>query len=310
MKTAVVYDPRYLLHETGWGHPERPERLVAVQKVLKGPLAKKLLHLSPRLATSEEITLIHDSEYVAKIEKTAGLDVSLDADTQASPHSWEAAQLAVGGMLTAVDSVFEGKADHAFAFVRPPGHHAERERAMGFCLFNNVAIAAEYAMRSKDCRRVLIIDYDVHHGNGTQWAFYDRSDVFYISTHRYPFYPGTGSEREDGRGMGKGYTLNIPFSGGEGDEEHLSVFEKKVIPVSRDYAPDLILLSAGFDSHRLDPLGGMNVTGAGFAGMTRQILDVAKKVCGGKVVCVLEGGYSLEGLTESVTSVLETMVGD
>ena len=286
------------------------------------PVGKKVIRLEPRLAAPEEISLIHDFEYVKKIEKTAGHEIQLDPDTRTSPHSWEAARLAVGGLLTCVDWVFDVGAGssrpgrenraptprNAFAFVRPPGHHAERARAMGFCLFNNVAIAAEYAIRRKNCKKILIIDYDVHHGNGTQWAFYNRNDVFYISTHRYPFYPGTGARREEGEGQGKGFTLNVPFPGGEGDEEYLRAFETEVIPSTLDYQPDLILVSAGFDAHRLDPLGGMNVTAGGFAEMTRKILKAAGEVCGGKTILVLEGGYSLEGLSESVEKCLRVMV--
>lgn len=306
--TAVIWDQRYLLHETGLRHPESPNRLLAIKKVLEGSsIGKKLIRLEPRLATPEEISLVHDFEYVKKIEKTAGLNIQLDPDTHASPKSWEVACLAVGGVLAAVDWVTAGEDRNAFAFVRPPGHHAERARAMGFCLFNNVAIAAEYALRQKGCRRVLIMDYDVHHGNGTQRAFYDRKDVFYISTHRYPFYPGTGSRREEGEKEGRGYTLNIPFSGGEGDEEYLAVFDREVIPVSADYRPDLILVSAGFDAHRLDPLGGMNVTGAGFAEMTQSLLKLSSAVCQGRTLLVLEGGYSLEGLWESVEKCLSVM---
>jgi acetoin utilization deacetylase AcuC-like enzyme len=316
MSTAVVWDQRYLLHETGLWHPESPARLEAIRKVLEErPIGKKVIRLEPRLATLEEIALVHDFDYVKKIEETTGHDIQLDPDTQASPHSWEAARLAVGGLLACVDWVCDVGAGfkpaptprNAFAFVRPPGHHAERARAMGFCLFNNVAIAAEYAIRQKNCKRILIIDYDVHHGNGTQWSFYDRNDVFYISTHRYPFYPGTGARREEGEEQGKGYTLNIPFPGGEGDDEYLKAFDREVIPISRDYHPDLILVSAGFDAHRLDPLGGMNVTAGGFAEMTRKILEAASQTCGGKTILVLEGGYSLQGLAESVERCLEVM---
>ena len=304
-KTGVLWDARYLDHITGPGHPERPERLQAIGRVLnERPIGKKVISLQPRPATLEEIALIHDFEYVRKIEKTAGLDVQLDPDTSTSPGTWDAARLAVGGLLNAVDAVFEGKVQNAFAFVRPPGLHAEKARAMGFCLFNNVAIAAEYAIRTKNCRRVLIVDYDVHHGNGTQWAFYDRSDVFFISTHRYPFYPGTGSRREEGEGKGKGYTLNVTFPGGEGDHEYLKAFDDTVLPAMRDYRPDFILVSAGFDAHRLDPLGGMNVTADGFGRMSEGILRAAGEACGGKAVFVLEGGYSLEGLEESVESCL------
>lgn len=307
-KTAVVWDERYLKHETGAWHPERPERLLAIRRVLdESAVGKKLIRLDPREATIEEISLIHDLEYVKKIEKTAGREVQLDADTAASPGSWEAARLAVGGLLNSVDAVFDGRASNAFAFVRPPGHHAERDRAMGFCLFNNVAIAAEYALREKGCRRVAVIDYDVHHGNGTQWAFYDRDDVFYLSMHRYPFYPGTGARREEGKGKGRGYTLNIPFSGGQGDDEYLLAFEKEILPAVGQYRPDLVLVSAGYDAHRLDPLGGMNVTAEGFSRMTAGILDVATKSCEGRAIFVLEGGYSLEALSESVDRCLEVM---
>ena len=355
--TAAIWDPRYLLHDTGLWHPERPERLQAIKKVLDkftspergvegearsgfagrgGDASPLLTRLEPRMATPEEISLVHDSEYVKKIEETAGHDIQLDPDTPVSPKSWEAACLAVGGMLTAVDWILEGvgtggatgggpppdrseartaggygsdrtRSHNAFAFVRPPGHHAERARAMGFCLFNNVAIAAEYALRKPGIGKVLIVDYDVHHGNGTQSAFYDRNDVFYISTHRYPFYPGTGARKEEGTGKGKGFTLNVPFSGGQGDEEYLKAFDDEIIPAARDFGPDLILISAGYDAHRLDPLGGMNVTSKGFAEMTRRILEIADQSCSGKVLCVLEGGYSLEGLAESVEECLKAM---
>ncbi len=177
---------------------------------------------------------------------------------------------------------------------------------MGFCVFNNVAIAAEYALHQKNAKRVAIMDYDVHHGNGTQWSFYDRPDVFYLSTHRYPFYPGTGSRKEEGQGKGAGFTLNVPMKEGQGDHEYLMVFEQEILPALRDYKPDLLLVSAGYDAHRLDPLGGMNVTGAGFAQMTGSLLKVARKTCEGRMVLVLEGGYSLEGLSESVEKCLET----
>ncbi len=361
-QTAVIWDERYLLHDTGLWHPERPERLLAIKKVLdERPIGKKLIRLEPRLATPEEIAVIHDTEYIRRIQESAGHDIQLDPDTPVSPKSWEAACLAVGGMLHAVDwitgpgmfskdcrrklsearSTTASKGERAesaggrlagqgarrtagsgeqsgenipgpvmrrvFAFVRPPGHHAERARAMGFCLFNNVAIAAEYALRKEGIRRILIVDYDVHHGNGTQGAFYDRADVFYISTHRYPFYPGTGARKEEGEGKGKGFTLNIPFSGGQGDEEYLKAFDQEIIPTARDFKPDIILVSAGYDAHRLDPLGGMNVTAEGFARMTAMIRTVADQYCDGKMVMVLEGGYSLQGLTESVEKCLEVI---
>ncbi len=309
--TAILWDDHYLLHEPGAGHPERPDRLRASKKAIdrvKHDHPGKIVELKPRLATDEEISLIHDSEHVSKVRQTAGHHVDLDPDTHASPHTWEAASLAVGGLLECVDRVMNAQAKNAFAFVRPPGHHAERERAMGFCFFNNVAIAAEYALRRHDAKRVAIMDYDVHHGNGTQWSFYERADVFYLSTHRYPFYPGTGSRREEGQGPGKGYTLNATFEGGEGDEEYLKVFDQEIIPAIDAYQPDLILVSAGYDAHRDDPLGGMEVTGAGFGSMQKRLLEVAERHAGGKLINVLEGGYSLEGLEESVASCLKEMV--
>jgi acetoin utilization deacetylase AcuC-like enzyme len=306
--TGVLWDARYLDHVTGPWHPERPERLAAIRRVLtETETGRRCVSIEPRFAAIEEIALVHDFEYVRKIEKTAGLDIELDPDTPVSPGSWDAARLAVGGMLNAVDAVFEGKVDNAFAFVRPPGHHAEKARAMGFCLFNNVAIAAEYAIRTKGCRRVAIVDFDVHHGNGTQWAFYDRSDVFFLSTHRYPFYPGTGSRREEGEGKGRGYTLNVTFGGGEGDHEYLKAFDDLLIPSLGDYSPDFVLVSAGYDAHRLDPIGGMNVTDEGFGRMSEAILQVAEKACSGRSVFVLEGGYSLEGLAGSVEATLRAM---
>lgn len=308
MKTAVVWDERYLKHDMGPWHPERPERLTAIRGVLeKSDIKERTRLLEPRFATLEEIAMVHDFEYVKKIEKTAGRAVQLDPDTSTSEGTWDAARLAVGGLLNGVDAVYEGRARNAFAFVRPPGHHAERERAMGFCLFNNVAVAAEYALRQKNAPRVAIMDYDVHHGNGTQWSFYDRSDVLYISMHRYPFYPGTGARKEEGRGKGKGYTLNLPFDGGEGDHEYLLAFDNEILPALRSYDPDLLLVSAGYDAHRLDPLGGMNVTGSGFAQMTAALRKIAEEVCGGRMVLVLEGGYSLEGLSESVEACLKEM---
>ena len=310
-KTCIVLDDRYLDHQPGAWHPERPDRLRAVQKAvdeIKKTQAEKLIELKPRLATDEEIAMIHDSEHVYKIKKTAGHHVDLDPDTHASPLTWQTAALAVGGLLECVDQVMTEQSQNAFAFVRPPGHHAERERAMGFCFFNNVAIAAEYALRQHNAKRIVIMDYDVHHGNGSQHSFYDRSDVFYISTHRYPFYPGTGDEREEGRGAGKGYTLNVTFEGGEGDEEYLKAFDQKIVPAINAYKPDLILVSAGYDAHREDPLGGMEVTGKGFGMMHQKLLESAQKNCGGKLVSVLEGGYNLEGLEESVRECLLKML--
>lgn len=308
-KTLILWDPRYLLHDMGHGHPESPARLEVIGRVLEEPeIRTRVQIIAPRAATLEEISLLHDADYVRQVETTEGHEVPLDPDTTACPHSWEAARLAVGGVLECVDRICASESAieerSAFAFVRPPGHHAERARAMGFCLFNNAALGAEYALKRHGLKRVLIMDYDVHHGNGTQHAFYDRSDVFYISTHRYPFYPGTGARREEGAGEGRGYTRNIPFSGGEGDHEYLMAFDREVLPVAEDFAPELVIVSAGYDAHELDPLGGMNVTAEGFARMTEGLRRVARKTAGGRILLVLEGGYSLKGLADSVRASL------
>jgi len=310
-KIALVQDPHYLEHITGVMHPERPERLLVIKKMLtETGLIERAVSLEPRKATEEEIAGVHTRGLIEEVKATQHRDSTyLDPDTHASRHSWEAAQLAAGGLLVAIDALTEGTVDEAFAFPRPPGHHAERDHAMGFCLFNNVAIAAQYALTKKGMKKILILDFDVHHGNGTQHIFEERSDVFYISTHRYPFYPGTGSAHELGRGKGEGYTLNLPMGAGEGDEDYEEVFGQKITPAVLQYKPDLMILSAGFDAHRLDPLGGMEVTNEGYRRMAEHI-EAMKKKCGNiPVLYALEGGYSLKGLSESVREVVEIMMG-
>jgi acetoin utilization deacetylase AcuC-like enzyme len=323
MTTGIIWDQRYLAHDTGAYHPERPERLQAIGEMLqRSAVGQQVEYIEPRMATHDEVALIHSLDHIRKIEETKGLTIQLDPDTVASPKSYDVALLAVGGLLAAVDRVVGAgprarpnqgihggmPLRNAFAFVRPPGHHAEVERAMGFCLFNNVAIAAEYARKQHGLERVFIIDYDVHHGNGTQWAFYERPDIFYCSIHRYPFYPGTGAAHEEGKGKGRGMTRNFPMSAGEGDVEYNTVFTKEILPLAKSYNPHLILLSAGYDAHERDPLGGMNVSAAGFARMTAGLLQVAEETCGGKLVAVLEGGYDLQGLADSVEACLKEMV--
>jgi acetoin utilization deacetylase AcuC-like enzyme len=225
---------------------------------------------------------------------------ALDPDTCISPDSYRVALLAVGGALLAVDQVVEGRPDNAFVALRPPGHHAERERAMGFCLFNNVAIAARYAQRRYGLKRVLIVDWDVHHGNGTQHTFEDDPSVLFFSTHQFPFYPGTGRTSERGTGAGLGYTLNVPLAAGCGDNEYRQVFEKILYPAAQAFEPQLVLVSAGFDAHRNDPLASMNVTEDGYAHMTSIVRDIAERYCEGRLVSLLEGGYNLEALAHSV----------
>ncbi len=308
-KTGIIHDPRYLLHETGNFHPERPDRLRAIEKRLKEDhWLEKFQEISPRKATSDEILLVHDREHLEQVAHTAEKEgVYLDGDTFAGPNTYDISLLAAGGLLEAIDRVVAGELQNAFALVRPPGHHAERSYSMGFCIFNNVGVAAEYLIKKHHFKKVAVIDYDVHHGNATQHMFYDRPDIFYISTHRYPFYPGTGAASEKGKGAGAGYTLNVPMSAGEGDAEYQAVFQDKIIPALREYRSDFLLVSAGFDAHFRDPLGGMRVTEQGFHYMTKELVQVAQNYCDGKIVFTLEGGYDLEGLSKSVEEVFKVL---
>jgi acetoin utilization deacetylase AcuC-like enzyme len=311
-KTGIVKDTRYLQHSAGFAHPESPERLAAIYEMLDNPLMHwKFTHIEPREASHKEIETIHSPSYIEFIASTAGQRcVYLDPDTATSPETYEIAKLAVGGICNAIDSVIEGKVDNAFAFVRPPGHHAEKDTAKGFCVFNNVAIGAMHAILKHGLKRILIVDWDLHHGNGTQHSFYNDPRVLYFSTHQYPYYPGTGSLQEIGRGPGEGYTINVPLREGAGDASFVTIFHKILEPVALEYQPELILLSAGFDTYFQDPLGGMRVTPEGFAAMMRILLNIADACCQGRLVAVLEGGYHVAGLTRSVKAVLEEMLDE
>lgn len=312
LNTGIVKDVRYLRHETAVFHPESPKRLEAIYKMLDDSEMDGKFHvIEPVYATHEDIGMVHKQAYIEFVAKTAGKGHSnLDPDTETSPESYDTAKLAAGGVCNAIDSVAEGKLHNAFAFVRPPGHHAEADRAAGFCIFNNIAIGALHAIKKHDMKRILIVDWDLHHGNGTQHSFYDDPRVLYFSTHQYPYYPGSGSVNEIGRGQGLGYTINVPLRVGPGDAEFLKIFRTILKPVALDYKPDLVLLSAGFDIYYKDPLGGMNVSPAGFANLIRVILDIADECCNGKLVTVLEGGYDLTGLTQSTKKVLQEMRGE
>jgi acetoin utilization deacetylase AcuC-like enzyme len=311
-KTGVVQDKRYLQHSAGSYHPESPERLAAIYKMLSSPsMSAKFTQIEPREATHKEIETIHSPSYVEFIASTVGqANVYLDPDTATSPESYEIAKLAVGGLCNAIDAVMEKKVDNAFAFVRPPGHHAEKNSAAGFCIFNNVAIGAMHAILKHNLKKILIVDWDLHHGNGTQHSFYSDPRILYFSTHQYPYYPGTGSLQEIGHGRGEGYTINVPLRGGAGDASFVKIFLKILEPVALKFKPDLVLLSAGFDTYYQDPLGAMRVTPAGFAAMTRVLLNIADSCCDGHFVAVLEGGYHVVGLTDSVKAVLEEMRDD
>ncbi|MEE9263702.1 MAG: histone deacetylase [Vicinamibacteria bacterium] len=309
--TGVAYTPRFKDHRTGDGHPESPARMDAAARALATPkLAEKLTALEPRVAEQEEVLLVHTQRHFDEIMETRGQEQTyLDNDTVTSPDSADTALLAVGSVLSAVDAVMGDEVDNAFALLRPPGHHAKPDKAMGFCLFNNIAIAARHAIRTRNLERVLIIDFDLHHGNGTQKAFYTSPEVLYVSTHQWPHYPGTGSLEEIGRDAGEGFTLNAPMPAGMGDAEYLSIFRSIIGPVARESAPQLVLVSAGFDAYFKDPLGSMGLTERGYAALTREILSVADATCGGKAVFALEGGYHLSGLEQSIVSVLEVMAG-
>ncbi len=312
-RTGIVRDERYIDHITDDYHPENPNRLRAIYAMLqRGDMEGQFTEIPPRPATREELEMVHLPSYIDLIASTAGQPSRrLDPDTVASPKSYEVARLAVGGVLEAIEAVLQGKINNAFALVRPPGHHAETDRAMGFCIFNNIAVGAKYVMKMHGMERILIIDWDVHHGNGTQNTFYEDPEVLYLSTHRYGlFYPGTGAPAEVGSGKGEGYTVNVPISPGSGDAEYGNVFLHILKPIALSYEPQLILVSAGFDTYYRDPLGGMEMTERGYARLTNIIMDMAERTCGGKIVITLEGGYDLDGLATSVKGVLRELRGD
>jgi acetoin utilization deacetylase AcuC-like enzyme len=311
MKAGLVYGPIYLEHDTG-DHVENSQRLVAVMSYLKETgIEEKLTYLPPRPALLEELEMTHTTEYISyvksKAEKGGGW---LDPDTVMSPKSYEVALYAAGGLMVAVEAVMKGEVDNAFALVRPPGHHAIHNRAMGFCIFNNVAIAAKFALSKFNLSRVLIADFDVHHGNGTQDAFYADPRVLYFSTHQYPFYPGTGWMDETGTGEGEGTTVNLPMAAGWGDEEYLRAFNEVLVPVARRFQPQLILVSAGFDAHWADQLAMMRVSIKGFAQMAVILKELAAELCQGRLVFTLEGGYNLQAVASSIKAVFDILLGN
>ncbi|MBI5252345.1 MAG: histone deacetylase [Desulfomonile tiedjei] len=307
--TGIVRDPVFMMHDMGEYHPECPERLeIIYQMIDEFESDLNFVEIPNRGASFDEIVTNHDPRYVNQIAATAGRPPTfLDPDTSACAHSWEAASKAVGGLFNLVDGVIEGRVRNGFALVRPPGHHAERRRAMGFCFFNNVALAARHALRQHGLTRVAIVDWDLHHGNGTQNSFYEESEVLFISIHQYPHYPGTGGVREIGHGAGEGYTVNVPLASGAGDEEYLTVFHMLVAPILEAYKPQLILVSAGFDAHERDPLGGMALTESGYSQMLEILMHIAEEYCLGRLVLTLEGGYDLIALRESVKIILNVL---
>lgn len=313
-RTGFVYHPSYLEHDMGLGHPESPQRLRAIMARLEHTgLLSTFVRIDPKTTPEDSITdwitKIHAYTYVKGLKLSVPREghVSLDPDTTMSPGSLGAAYLAVGGVLAAADAIMEKRVDNAFCAVRPPGHHAEGDHAMGFCLFNNVAVAARYFQERHGLERIAVVDWDVHHGNGTQHAFYDDPSVFFFSTHQFPYYPGTGRAQERGEGRGAGYTLNVPMPAGMGDEEYLDVFNRVLRPALQAYRPEAVIISAGFDAHRDDPLAGMNLSTQGYVALSRVVKDIAGEFAQGRILSCLEGGYNLEALAASVEGHLRVL---
>ncbi len=326
MTTGVLYDERFLLHRAPYEHPEHPGRLTAIHARLEEEgLLARCEPVAAREATAAELERIHTPAHLRTIAETSRRDFSqLDPDTYASRDSAKAALLAAGGLVDLTLAVAEGRLSNGLALLRPPGHHAEADRAMGFCLFNNVAVAAKAvqnrgvaraaaqdagvaakAAQNREVERVLIVDWDLHHGNGTQHSFWEDPSVLYFSTHQFPFYPGTGAIDEIGGGAGRGYTVNVPLPAGCGDAEYLAAFDRVLLPVARGFAPDLVLVSAGYDAADGDLLGSMRITPDGYARLTQRLLGLA----GGRVVLALEGGYNLDAIARSAEASLRALLG-
>jgi acetoin utilization deacetylase AcuC-like enzyme len=307
MSTLFVHHQSFLNHLTPPGHPERPDRIRAIDRILEHERFQSLAREEAVMGEARHILLAHPEAHLDTV-RAAAPDfgrVNFDDDTAMSPGSWEAALRAVGGVCQAVDEVFERKVANAFCAVRPPGHHAETAKAMGFCLFNNAAIAARWAQRHHGAERVAIMDFDVHHGNGTQEIFWADRSVMYASTHQMPLYPGTGAVGETGDA---GTIVNAPLRSGDGSDDFKAAMEEVVLPRLTDFRPDLVLISAGFDAHHRDPLGGINLVEADFAWATAKLMDIADRSASGRVVSILEGGYDLEGLARSVAAHVMTLM--
>ena len=311
-KTGLVYHEDYLRHQAGAGHPERPERLESIMKYLTATkLLDKLVRIDPYSAEIDWIATVHTRDYINFVKQACEQDYSyLDADTGICADSYRIALLAAGGAMAAADAVMNKKVDSAFCAVRPPGHHAEKDRARGFCLFNNIAIAAKYLQQKYQIGKVLIVDWDVHHGNGTQNTFYDDPTVFYFSIHQWPHYPGSGLRTEKGIRKGEGFTLNVLLSAGHGNDDYIEIFENQLVPAAKNFKPNFILISAGFDGHYQDPLAGMQLTEKGYAQLTQIVVDLADEFCEGRIISFLEGGYNLEMLARSVAVHIEVLLGN
>jgi acetoin utilization deacetylase AcuC-like enzyme len=318
LSTGIVYTSRYLDHDTGPFHPESPARLLGIaERLERNEIMGKPFGatIAPRIASREEIELVHSPGYIGFVKECCEKGVQrLDSDTPICPESYDVALLAAGGVLLACERVNSREFDNAIALVRPPGHHAGANgRALtassaGFCIFNNIAVAAMKLIKNVGFQRVLILDFDCQHGNGTQEIFYEDDTVLYISLHQYPFYPGTGSAAERGHGRGEGFTVNCPMGAGSVEKDYLDAFQAQVLPALHRFQPQLLLISAGFDAHTDDPLASINLTEGSFARLTEHLLGISDKYCGGKVVSILEGGYNLQALARSVEAHLNVMV--
>jgi acetoin utilization deacetylase AcuC-like enzyme len=309
MSEVVIYfDPIYEEHKTGYGHPERPERLPTSMKALADAgLLEKVTVTSPRDATVAEIELVHSPKYIEQVKRVADQGGgNLDMDTAVSSATYDAALRAAGALIESVDWCQGGTSRRTFCMVRPPGHHALPSRGMGFCIFNNIAIGARYAIAKKGIERVMIVDWDAHHGNGTQEVFYEDPNVLYISLHQYPHYPGTGWIDETGKGKGKGTTVNLPFPAGTGEADYLAAFERVILPVGKRFAPDLVMVSAGYDSHAGDLLCSMRLTDSSYRKMTDYLIGFSEDCCSGRLIVTLEGGYNLSAQARSV---VQTVAG-
>jgi acetoin utilization deacetylase AcuC-like enzyme len=307
---VYLYDDIFLTHDAGMGHPESPARLTAINNTVKGAdWYKNMTRLDSKPVDIDTLSLAHDGGYIETVKREceAGYRCLSTGDTNICRDSYRVALHAVGGVLAAVDAVFTKETNRAFCAVRPPGHHASGNRGMGFCVFNNIAAAARYARERYNVERVLIADWDVHHGNGTQDIFYGDDTVFFMSTHQYPFYPGTGAYHDTGAGKGKGFTMNRPFGAGAGNKEIIAIFKDEFLPAAREFKPDFTLISAGFDSRIHDPIGGFRMDDEGFRELTKIMLEISHIAGGGRLVSILEGGYNLEGLAAAAVAHMDEL---
>lgn len=308
MSLVLIHSDRFADHRPPPGHPERVERAEVLHEVASRWRQRGRVVQAPRVATRAELRRVHSDTHLTTIDGASGRAVAFDSDTYTSPDTRDVALLAAGAAIGGVEAIVQSRATRVMALVRPPGHHAERDRAMGFCFYNSVAAAAAHAL-SLGMERVAVMDYDVHHGNGTQWIFYEDPRVLYVSTHQYPFYPGTGAADDVGRGRGAGYTLNVPLEAGSTDGDYAEVFKALVVPVIDQFKPELVLISAGYDAHERDPLARMRLTTSGYAHLTRSLCEVADTHCHGRIVAVTEGGYDLAALKACLEASISVLDG-